>query len=66
MGWINKLFKNNKQVPPSLLPRRNDPCWCDSGLKYKKCHLSKDKIYFKEHPKTKKVAAKKSCSPAVG
>ena len=24
------------------LPGRNDPCWCGSGLKYKKCHLGKD------------------------
>lgn len=23
-------------------PRRNDPCWCDSGKKYKKCHLHSD------------------------
>lgn len=23
-------------------PRRNDPCWCDSGKKYKKCHLLSD------------------------
>lgn len=22
---------------------RNDPCWCASGLKYKKCHLNRDK-----------------------
>ncbi len=21
---------------------RNDPCWCGSGLKYKKCHMEKD------------------------
>jgi uncharacterized protein YecA (UPF0149 family) len=21
---------------------RNDPCWCGSGKKYKKCHLSED------------------------
>ena len=21
---------------------RNDPCWCGSGKKYKKCHLGKD------------------------
>jgi hypothetical protein len=25
------------------LPRRNDPCWCGSGLKYKKCHLRSDR-----------------------
>jgi hypothetical protein len=23
-------------------PGRNDPCWCGSGQKYKKCHLQKD------------------------
>ena len=22
---------------------RNDPCWCGSGKKYKKCHWSKDR-----------------------
>lgn len=24
-------------------PQRNDPCWCGSGKKYKKCHLAADK-----------------------
>ena len=52
-------------MPPTVLPRKNDLCWCDSGVKYKKCHLIKDKIYFKEHPK-KKVIAKKSCGPVFG
>jgi hypothetical protein len=23
-------------------PGRNDPCWCGSGKKYKKCHLDQD------------------------
>ncbi|MEX1367894.1 MAG: SEC-C metal-binding domain-containing protein [Nannocystaceae bacterium] len=23
-------------------PGRNDPCWCGSGTKYKKCHLATD------------------------
>ncbi len=23
-------------------PRRNAPCWCGSGRKYKKCHLRAD------------------------
>jgi uncharacterized protein YecA (UPF0149 family) len=23
-------------------PGRNDPCWCGSGNKYKKCHLDAD------------------------
>jgi uncharacterized protein YecA (UPF0149 family) len=26
--------------PPK--PGRNDPCWCGSGKKYKKCHLGQD------------------------
>ena len=29
-------------------PGRNDPCWCGSGLKYKKCHLNEDTIQERE------------------
>lgn len=29
--------------PPDTLPRRNDPCWCGSGKKYKHCHWRKDR-----------------------
>src|SRR5947209_7281935 len=25
-----------------MKPGRNDPCWCGSGKKYKKCHLASD------------------------
>ena len=25
-------------------PGRNDPCWCGSGKKYKKCHLDADRV----------------------
>jgi tetratricopeptide (TPR) repeat protein len=28
--------------PPEKKPGRNDPCWCDSGKKYKYCHLRQD------------------------
>jgi predicted Zn-dependent protease len=28
-----------RQAPP---PGRNDPCWCGSGKKYKRCHLHAD------------------------
>jgi hypothetical protein len=28
-------------APGSSLPSRNDPCFCDSGRKFKKCHLPK-------------------------
>ena len=32
-----------KEGPKSLKePSRNDPCWCGSGKKFKKCHLGKD------------------------
>jgi hypothetical protein len=26
----------------AVMPGRNDPCWCNSGKKYKKCHLESD------------------------
>jgi hypothetical protein len=66
MGWLSRFF-NNEQVPPEILPRKNDPCWCGSGSKYKKCHLAKDRLYFKEHPMPKKkVTAKKTCGPVFG
>ena len=34
-----------KQQPArvELLPKRNDPCWCGSGKKYKHCHLKADR-----------------------
>ncbi|XXF77753.1 type I methionyl aminopeptidase [Myxococcaceae bacterium GXIMD 01537] len=28
--------------PPAVLPGPNDPCWCGSGSKYKKCHRGAD------------------------
>ncbi|MCP4750280.1 MAG: methionyl aminopeptidase [Proteobacteria bacterium] len=35
--------------------QRNDPCWCGSGKKYKKCHLAEDKL--------KRTSAKASPPP---
>ncbi len=31
-----------KSPPIAKRPGRNDPCWCGSGKKYKKCHLEAD------------------------
>ena len=31
-----------EQHPPARLPGRNDDCWCGSGKKYKKCHMTYD------------------------
>jgi hypothetical protein len=51
------LYSTSHPMPPGEPPRlppqetirntgpklgRNDPCWCGSGKKYKKCHLGKD------------------------
>ncbi len=34
-----------KEGPESLKElSRNDPCWCGSGKKFKKCHLGKDQL----------------------
>jgi len=27
-----------KAQPPAVLPQANEPCWCGSGRKYKRCH----------------------------
>jgi hypothetical protein len=35
--FVQETIRN---VGPKL--GRNDPCWCGSGKKYKKCHLGKD------------------------
>ncbi len=48
-------------LPPApirrpVAPGRNDPCWCNSGKKYKKCHLDSDQ---RGEPGT-------SAAPAVG
>jgi hypothetical protein len=37
--YVQETIRN---VGPKL--GRNDPCWCGSGKKYKKCHLGKDSL----------------------
>ncbi len=58
MGLLERaiaLFKVTEKDLPLQRPGRNDPCWCGSGKKYKKCHLPED---------DKKTA--KSCSLNCG
>lgn len=31
-------------TPPAVLPGPNEPCWCGSGSKYKKCHRGADSV----------------------
>jgi methionyl aminopeptidase len=40
-------------------PNRNDPCWCNSGRKYKKCHLHSDELGDTAPPGLPKKANKK-------
>ena len=70
MGLLGRFFKSKDkedlgEAPPAVLPMRNDPCWCNSGLKYKKCHLEQDQIYL-EKLRLKKAAANQGCSPSFG
>jgi hypothetical protein len=45
MGFLDKLF--HRLPPKSAMDLgRNDPCWCGSGKKYKKCHYKSDQKYF--------------------
>ena len=41
MGLLKNIFGSSK---PECIPDlgRNDPCWCGSGKKYKKCHMESD------------------------
>jgi len=36
---LDDVSDGDEDAPP---PGRNDPCWCGSGKKYKKCHLVAD------------------------
>ena len=36
------LHRTSTPVAVPSRPGRNDPCWCGSALKYKKCHLEAD------------------------
>ena len=56
LDLIGKVFKSEETAAPAEKPGRNEACWCGSGKKYKKCHLSEDD----------KKAAAKSCSLNCG
>ena len=44
MGFLSKIFRHPPQHALEL--SRNDPCWCGSGKKYKRCHYESDQRYF--------------------
>ena len=37
---IKELFGGSERNPAL---GRNEPCWCGSGRKYKRCHLDRDR-----------------------
>ena len=41
---MTKALQQNSEAlsAPQIKPQRNEPCWCGSGKKYKKCHLKED------------------------
>jgi methionyl aminopeptidase len=52
---------SGSEVAARTRPGRNDPCWCGSGQKYKKCHLGAD-----EGAKGEQVRpARRSLSPGL-
>jgi SEC-C motif len=53
---VKSVFQSAEEKAPARKPERNEPCWCGSGKKYKKCHFLED---------DKKVAAK-TCSLSCG
>ena len=63
INWIFRLFINsNKEIIIEKL-RRNDLCYCGSGLKFKKCHASilqtKNQIAYRVfNPETKQESIK--------
>ncbi len=59
MGLLDRLMgklQNTGPTAPAVKPGRNEPCWCGSGKKYKKCHL----------PGEEAKAAERACSLNCG
>jgi tetratricopeptide (TPR) repeat protein len=44
---LSELLHGFAVAPPSTLGR-NEPCWCGSGRKYKKCHLNREQLPLEE------------------
>jgi len=51
MALLDRLFRRRPPEEAANLGR-NDPCWCGSGKKYKRCHYQADQKYFSRSLKT--------------
>jgi hypothetical protein len=41
---ITAAFRSQSRPAAGSEPGRNEPCWCGSGQKYKRCHLEADRL----------------------
>jgi uncharacterized protein YecA (UPF0149 family) len=64
-SWFRKLL-SPRSAPLKAELGRNEPCWCGSGKKYKKCHLAKDKRDRFEAAHAARVAAMKGRAKGRG
>lgn len=56
MGIFSKIaaaFRSEPCPAPGNEPGRNDPCWCGSGQKYKRCHLDADRLRAQSRQSTR-------------
>jgi hypothetical protein len=61
MGLLDRVMGVFSGKDPEVRvakPGRNDACWCGSGKKYKKCHLTEDE------KKAETKACALNCGPA--
>jgi uncharacterized protein YecA (UPF0149 family) len=68
MSFFRRFLKKESPepeppLPPQPLPRRNDPCWCGSRKKYKKCHLEEDQ---RRLARIREKEREKACKPGFG
>ncbi|MCV7281728.1 SEC-C domain-containing protein [Mycolicibacterium flavescens] len=42
------LLLQDHRIPPRTDLGRNEPCWCGSGRKFKKCHLGREQLALAE------------------
>lgn len=54
--------KSDSHVPPAQLPGRNDPCYCGTGKKYKKCHEDQDASATHKHLEKKWAEGEKAAA----
>ena len=40
LSSVAAMVREPTRAAPRRLPGRNEPCWCGSGKKFKKCHGS--------------------------